>query len=168
MSDATVHIDAWEAAGVIDRETADRLRAAAPVPEIEPTTGPTTRSAAAELFGPSVTIAEVFGYLGGGFLLGAWSFFLGRSSGDVGVSSGLLALAAAGAIAGLGLVLRRRGARESRAAGVAFFVATAYVAVGTVAAGLDERVERQSSRWRSPPRRPSRPPPSSAGSTRPC
>ena len=51
MSDATVHIAAWEAAGVIDRETADRLRATAGTDVAHaPVTAP--RSAVAEMFGP--------------------------------------------------------------------------------------------------------------------
>ena len=40
MSDATEHIAGWEAAGLIDRETADRLRAAG-----DPTAVPDTSTA---------------------------------------------------------------------------------------------------------------------------
>ena len=90
--DATVHIAAWEAAGIIDRETADRMRAAAvaepaadalSLPIAPPAPPPSRqRSAAAELFGPSVTIAEVFGYLGAAFVLGAWSLVMARTSAD--------------------------------------------------------------------------------------
>ena len=86
MSDATEHIAGWEAAGLIDRATADRLRAASDPTAVDDTqavgkTGVTggrgtvahPRSAVSALFGPSVTIAEVFAYLGGAFLLAAWS-----------------------------------------------------------------------------------------------
>ena len=98
MSDATEHIAGWEAAGLIDRETADRLRAASHSTTVRDTpTAITTahpRSAAAALFGPSVTISEVFAYLGGGFLLAAWSSFMTRSDaagGEPGMVLGAMA-----------------------------------------------------------------------------
>ena len=105
MSDATEHIAGWEAAGLIDRETADRLRAASDPTAVRDTTAPDTtshpRSAAAALFGPSVTISEVFAYLGGAFLLAAWSSFMSRTSGpngEPGVVLGAMALLAAGVL----------------------------------------------------------------------
>jgi hypothetical protein len=148
MSDATAHIDRWLADGLIDPATADRLRAAgvaepAPVAWAQPakpaaaeaTERPVAegrRSAAAAMFGPSVTIGEVFGYLGGGFLLGAWAAFMARlgSGTGAGTAMGFLALAAAIALIVVGIVLVGRSERLSRAAGVAFLVATGYVAGG--------------------------------------
>ena len=60
MSDATEHIAGWEAAGLIDRETADRLRAASdPTADRNTPAASTTahpRSAAAALFGPRVAL----------------------------------------------------------------------------------------------------------------
>jgi len=147
MSDATEHIAAWEAAGLIDRETADRLRAASES-EVRktPATGTSAhpRSAAAALFGPSVTISEVFAYLGGAFLLAAWTSFMSRSdgpNGDPGVVLGAMALLAAGVLGVFGLRLMDGGERASRASGVAFLLVSTYVATAAAAfgnvAGLD-------------------------------
>ncbi len=148
MSDATEHIAGWEAAGLIDRETADRLRAAGdPMAVHETSTAtpmPNPRSAAAALFGPSVTISEVFAYLGGAFLLAAWSSFMSRTSGpngEPGVVLGAMALLAAGVLGVIGLRLMGGGERASRASGVAFLLVSTYVAAAAAAfgnvAGLD-------------------------------
>lgn len=184
MSDATTHIAAWQAAGLIDGPTAERLRAAGSADAAaadgaaaaadaraadaraadaaaakgtvvdeqaalaDMTRGDSThapRSAAAAMFGPSVTISEVFGYLGGGFLLAAWSSFMARAAGSSGESNevvlGVMAVIAAAALAVIGLALRTRSERASRAAGVAFLVATAYVGAAAasfaVAAGIE-------------------------------
>ncbi len=151
MSDATEHIAGWEAAGLIDRETADRLRAASDPTAVRdtPANGTTAttahpRSAAAALFGPSVTVSEVFAYLGGAFLLAAWSSFMSRSSepnGEPGVVLGAMALLAAGVLGVLGLRLMGGGERAARAAGVAFLLVSTYVAAAAAAfgnvAGLD-------------------------------
>ena len=132
MSNATIHIAEWEAAGLIDHETADRLRVATVTSTDDAvTTGHApARSGAGELFGPSVTIPEVFGYLGTGFLLGAWTAWTGRASIDGGIVTGIMALVAAFALVGLGAFLRRGDERASRAAGVAFLASTAYVGFG--------------------------------------
>jgi len=147
MSDATEHIAGWEAAGLIDRETADRLRAASDSPAVRDmpaaaTTSP--RSAAAALFGPSVTISEVFAYLGGAFLLAAWTSFMSRidgSNGEPGVVLGAMALLAAGVLGVIGLRLMGGGERASRASGVAFLLVSTYLATAAAAfgnaAGLD-------------------------------
>jgi len=90
-------IDAWAAAGLIDEETASRLRAAEAEADAEAPAesalvdahgvgGAPTRSAAATVFGPAVTIGELFAYVGAGFLLAAWhtlfaSLFAPESSG---------------------------------------------------------------------------------------
>jgi hypothetical protein len=138
-------IDAWAAAGLIDEATADRLRAAeaeaavaadgAPVdaPVAEPAH---TRSVAATVFGPAVTIGELFAYVGAGFLLAAWHTLFGslisQTSGDgfftpnFGAQAVQLAVPAI-AFAVVGILAKGRGERERRAAGVAFGVATVHV-----------------------------------------
>ena len=152
MSDPEAHIAAWEAAGVIDGPTAARLRAAAgPIPapapiapiapmaatEGDPAVEAAARpSAASALFGPGVSIGEMFGYIGGAFLLSAWTAFLARIGGSqangpfvIGVGS----LIAAVVLAGLGAWLGRGSDRFRRGAGVAFFVAAGLVGVGVLA-----------------------------------
>ncbi len=156
MSDALEHIAGWEAAGLIDRPTANRLRAAGDPALIShgptaATTGLTARpasiaqprSAVSAMFGPSVTISEVFSYLGGAFLLAAWSSFMGRTNGtgDSGGVLGVMALIAAVVLCGMGLRLMRGGERASRASGVAFLLVATYAAAAAAAfgdaAGLD-------------------------------
>jgi hypothetical protein len=149
MSDASAHIGAWEAAGLIDHATADRLRAAevdaAELPDAgEDTSVGGPRSAAAAMFGPGVTIPEVFGYLGGAFLVAAWSAFMARTAGSSAnseVALGIMALIAAAALAGLGSWLRGRGERATRAAGVAFLVATSYAAAAAASFGSGAGIE---------------------------
>lgn len=151
MSDAGEHIASWEAGGLIDRATADRLRAAdvgAPG-SAEPAAREAAavvppRSAVSAMFGPGVTISEVFGYLGGAFLLGAWSSFMSRTSGTSGDSElavGAMALIAAAVLTGLGLRLCRGDERASRAAGVAFLLGASYVGAAALSfadgAGFD-------------------------------
>lgn len=153
MSDTNVHIAAWEAVGLIDAATAERLRAAeaeagTPTGPIAGDTAAATvtrpRSAAAAMFGPAVTISEVFGYLGGAFLVAAWSSFMARTAGSTEspeMALGVMALIAAAALTGLGLWLRERGERASRAAGVAFLLVAGSVGAAAIsfalAAGLE-------------------------------
>ena len=163
MSDVGARISAWEAAGLIDRPTADRLREAEALPpadsipaseslpaaeapvaaEARATAdlGTTTIGAgtsAAAWFGPGVTIPEVFGYLGAGFLLAAWSAFVIRFAGDhwfaddQGIVEAAGALLAAVALEALGAWLRTGDARRSRAAGLAFVVALGFTAGAVV------------------------------------
>ena len=140
-------IDAWAAAGLIDEETASRLRAAEAEADAEAPAesalvdahgvgGAPTRSAAATVFGPAVTIGELFAYVGAGFLLAAWhtlfaSLFSPESSGAFltrSLSAQAVQLAVpAIAFAVVGMLALRRGERERRAAGVAFVVATVHV-----------------------------------------
>jgi hypothetical protein len=152
MGAAADHIAAWEAAHLIDAETAGRLRAAegaaAPRGAAQGTEpgSPSVRSEAddstgvepmrsvgglAAVFGPGVSVGEMFGYVGGAFLLGAWIAFVNRiggagASGDVTMALG----AGVGAIvlAALGWWLRSGNARRRRAAGIAFVIATAQTA----------------------------------------
>ncbi len=141
-------IDAWAAAGLIDEATATRLRAAeaASAPSASATAGPLvdahgervpSRSAAASIFGPAVTIGELFAYVGAGFLLAAWhalfgSFFAPASAPDAFLTPNFAAQAVqfavpAVAFVAVGMLAKRRGDRERRAAGVAFVVATVHV-----------------------------------------
>ena len=60
------------------------------------------------MFGPSVSIAEVFTYLGGAFLLAAWGAFMARIAGtadDPGILLGFMSLLAAGVLVAIGLRL---------------------------------------------------------------
>jgi len=79
MADQRVleRIAAWEADGLIDGDTAARLRASegstadsAPEPSTAVAAGRSSALAAA--FGPGLSIVEVFAYLGGAFLVAAW------------------------------------------------------------------------------------------------
>ena len=149
MSEVIERIGAWESAGLIDGATADRLReaeagrsdadrsaatvAAADARAVVPAAQP-GRSAVGAFVGPSVTIPEVFGYLGTGFLLAAWTAWAERGTfASRDLVPGLASLVAAVLLIALGLVLRRGDARRSRAAGAAFLVAVAYVGVGCLA-----------------------------------
>jgi hypothetical protein len=146
MSDPAVHIAAWEAGGLIDPQLAERLRqasalvdeavadpgvlepdSAASPPPLQPEASPTSIGS---FFGPTVTVGEMFGYLGVSFLIGAWSAFLVRlatdSDRDAIVTSGTGF--AAIVLAAIAVVLMRGDARRRRAAGIAFLVATTLVA----------------------------------------
>jgi hypothetical protein len=132
-------IAAWEADGLIDAETAMRLRAnetgrpdAAEVTTDE--TRPVARrgpSSLAQIFGPGVAIGEVFAYLGGAFLLSAYNGFLVRMSGFGSGSELTFAVGfalAALVLTGIGVFLRTGDARRGRAAGVVFAVAVGHAA----------------------------------------
>ena len=90
MDQVLDRIAAWEAAGLIDAATAERLRAAETAQarrEAADATTPAGRrrsarrgpSSVAAIFGPGITIGEMFAYLGGAFLLGAYETFVVRS-----------------------------------------------------------------------------------------
>ncbi|MFL5643109.1 MAG: hypothetical protein ACJ77V_00520 [Chloroflexota bacterium] len=139
MPDGLDHIAGWEAAGLIDSTTAARLREAESVsPTTTTATGSTPddrvaappTSAAARMFGPSVTVAEVFGYLGGGFLIAAWSAFMATtatSAGDANTTLAILGLLAVGVLTALAIRLRLGAEAASRAAGVVLLVALGFV-----------------------------------------
>ena len=129
MSDPEVHIVAWEAAGLIDAPLAARLRAASAASAA--TAGPaaagavpgivnTTPTGAA--FGPTVSIGEVFAYVGTAFILGAWVAFIGSFASSTDREAILTAglTMAALVMFGLGVFLSRGDQRRRRAAGVAF------------------------------------------------
>ena len=139
-------IDRWQAAGLIDAATGDRLRAAeaarpaglapapSPTPAIAappPASSIGSTATATAVFGPSVSVVEMFAYLGTAFLLAAVAAFFARiSSGSdhaeaiLGAGAGVEAIA----LAAIGLVLRGGTPRRRRAAGIAFLAAV--VAVG--------------------------------------
>jgi hypothetical protein len=124
-------IEAWEAAGLIDPETARRLREtegnSLPEPESAVPHPSTTGRA------PGVTAVELFIYLGAAFVLGAWYALVASTipSGE-GYSA---RFGVAGLIAGImlgiaGTAMARRDTRFRRAAGVAFLAALPNLGVG--------------------------------------
>jgi hypothetical protein len=132
MDTVLERIAAWEAAGLIDRQTADRLRAAESSPAPSPLGSPqpsSVGSAAGSFFGPTPTIVEMFGYLGALFLIAAWSAFLVRIAGSAGDHDRATILAfgtalGAAILLGVGLMFRAGDARRRRAGGVAILAAT--------------------------------------------
>ena len=129
MEQILERIATWEDAGLIDPATAARLRLAEADRAVPPPSrGP---SSVASIFGPGVTIGEMFAYLGGAFLLGAFDSFVTRAadpSGRQDVTLAVGASVAAIALALLGIGLRSGDERRRRAAGVMF--ATAVVHIG--------------------------------------
>lgn len=145
MGDQAVleRISAWQADGIIDAALATRLRSAedarpaGAVPAQAATGGPGP-SAAAAMFGPSVTIAEMFGYLGTLFILGAWYASISRIAGTSGDPAGPYFIGgsiAAAALAILGVRLASGSRRQRRAAGALFVVAAANVGWAAWSAG---------------------------------
>jgi hypothetical protein len=148
MGAAADHIAAWEAAHLIDSDTAARLRTAeaagvplaigrdpvAPPSEAGGTAGfEPLRSVGglAAVFGPGVSVGEMFGYVGGAFLLGAWIAFVtrvGASGTQSDLVTGLGAGVGAIVVAAIGWWLAQGSARRRRAAGLAFVLATAQTA----------------------------------------
>lgn len=142
-------IAAWEAAGLIDAATSERLRAAeaaqsshetgdmrAPDAAVPARRGP---SSVASISGPGIAIGEMFAYLGGAFLLGAYETFVFRAAGSV--ERGSLTITVGMAVAALaltlcGVLLRTGDARRRRAAGVVFALAVVHVG-SAVAAGAE-------------------------------
>jgi hypothetical protein len=143
MDQVLERITAWEAAGLIDPATAARLRLAeaerAPEPAAssDTPTAPATESphrrgssSLASIFGPGVTIGEMFAYLGGAFLLGAFEAFVIRLAGsgnrsELPIAAG--SLVAALALGAVGRTLMNGDPRRRRAAGVMFALAVAHV-----------------------------------------
>jgi hypothetical protein len=124
-------IAAWEAAGLIDRETASRLREAEASALPEPEEAVSHPSATGRALG--VTAVELFIYLGAAFVLGAW-YALVASTIPPGETSSVR-FGAAGLLAGIalgltGVAMARRESRFRRAAGVAFLAALPNLGVG--------------------------------------
>ncbi len=149
MDQVLDRIAAWEAAGLIDAATSERLRAAeAAQSRHEASDGqaadaavPARRgpSSVASIFGPGITIGEMFAYLGGAFLLGAYETFIVRAAGSA--DRGSLTITVGMALAALaltlcGVVLRTGDARRRRGAGVVFALAVVHVGAA-VAAGAE-------------------------------
>lgn len=154
MSTAQIHLATWEAAGLIDHETADRLRAGSldEATAEEPSTTPaivgevvTTRpiGAAGSWFGPGVTIPEVFAYLGVGFLVGAYNAALAKAASGVDSTMTL----AVGWIIGavilivIGAAIRTIDARASRGAGVLLLAGLLFAAAGFAAVAQAQAVD---------------------------
>lgn len=125
-------IAAWQSAGVVDASTADRIRAA------EAGTEPTARELAApSAVSPSwfLSVGELFGYIGVGFLLAAYYWAVSKVADEPwGWAGG--ALVAAAAFLGVGYVVRTRGDAAGRAAGpfllvggFQFFVAVTFLGI---------------------------------------
>lgn len=138
MNSITQRIDAWQAAGLVDAATADRLRAA----EGEAASGPSANgsdagsSTLANVFGPAPTIGEMFAYLGGGFVLAAVEIFVLRALGPEGQSGPMAAAAGVMAVLFGAIGFWLSGSpdeRRRRAAGVAFLVATGHAAAAGAA-----------------------------------
>jgi hypothetical protein len=131
MADAEVHIAALEAAGLIDGPLAARLREAAAGAD---GSTPPSIGAAGSFFGPSITVGELFAYLGAAFVFGGWIAFIGNlsmTSHPTEILTGALALSALVTF-GIGLLLARGDRRRRRGAGIAF-LATTFLAAGSAA-----------------------------------
>lgn len=142
MDTVLERIAAWQAAGLIDAETAERLRAdegahrlahPAPTQSADESARDRVRgpSTIGQMLGPGVSIGEMFSYLGGAFLLAAYDAFLVRTAGfgpnaELTMTLGLGA--AAVVLTVIGLVLRRGDERRRRASGVVFAVSVAQAA----------------------------------------
>jgi hypothetical protein len=151
MDQVLERIAAWEAAGLIDAATSERLRAAEAAQSSHETGDELAANAAAvparrgpssvaSIFGPGITIGEMFAYLGGTFLLGAYETFIVRAAGSF--DRGSLTITVGMALAAIaltlcGVALRTGDARRRRAAGVMFALAVVHVgaAVGAGAEG---------------------------------
>ncbi|MFL5750117.1 MAG: hypothetical protein ACJ767_05825 [Chloroflexota bacterium] len=144
MSDIVLErIAAWEAAGLIDAATAERLRSveAFTAPDADATEGPAQASRASlvsSFFGPAVSIVEVFSYLGAAFVLAAWGALIGRLSSEATVPTNEWILVAGAAIPAvvffiIGLSLHGRSPTLDRAAGVGFLHSVVFIGFGVTA-----------------------------------
>lgn len=138
MGEIESHLQTWRTAGLIDTGTSERILAW-DAAESGRTSGG-ERSTIATIFGPSVSIGEMFAYIGVAFLLAATDVFLARSAGaDLVLALGSAIQAVALFAVGIGLL--RGDARRRRAAGVAFLVASAHAGAAgffvAQAAGLE-------------------------------
>src|SRR5262245_43382638 len=148
MSDlVTERIDAWEAAGLIDAGTAERLRAAEadrppdadPRPAAEPAAAaPSPIGTVSSFFGPAVTVVEAFSYLGGAFVLAAWGALIVRLADEAALPTNEWILVAGLAIPAvgfflIGIVLHGRSRRLGRAARAPRVLSLSFVASGVTA-----------------------------------
>jgi hypothetical protein len=131
MGETETHVAEWQAAGLIDDATAGRIRA------FESSAPSATAMERAEspfnaMFGPSLTIGEVFSYLGAFFVLAASDAFLVRLAGPAPSSDWALVIGTAiqtAVLLAIGLRLRSGDRRRSRAAGLMFLTATVHAGV---------------------------------------
>ncbi len=124
-------IEAWQASGLIDPATADRLREAEANAAPEPDQAEARAPGAGRALG--VTAVELFVYLGAAFVLGAWYALVASTNPTWDDSSSRFAAAGLIAAIALGLVgmaMARRDARFRRAAGIAFLAALPNLGVG--------------------------------------
>jgi hypothetical protein len=131
MGDTQEHVAAWQTAGVIDGATADRIRA---FDSTAATPGAAERAVSPfnAMFGPSLTIGEVFSYLGAFFVLAASDAFLAKLAGPAPSSDWALVIGTAiqtVVLLAIGLRLRSGDRRRSRAAGLMFLTATVHAGV---------------------------------------
>jgi hypothetical protein len=134
MSDDVLRrIDGWEAAGLLDRATAERLRQA----ESGPRPGPGDTPSLARVggpFNPTAMVVEVFSYLGASFILGAWALFINDAAGPE-PTGDVVRLVGAAIVAIVTFVVgwtwRRRVGARGRAASAAFLVSAGSVATAT-------------------------------------
>jgi len=145
-------IDGWQAAGLIDGDTAERLRAdeAARSEDGQPLSDPGAPAAPAgggipsligSIFGPAPSVTEVFAYIGAGFLVVAWHVLIGPLFAPQYTDDGLVSRSPLGAVlewgvpvvvlAIVGWAFSAGDAVRRRAAGLAFAIATLHVWGGT-------------------------------------
>jgi hypothetical protein len=120
-------IEAWQAAGLIDPATADRLREAEAESGLQPEPDSPGARASTAGRGLGVTVVELFAYLGAAFVLAAWYALVASTFPSDGGAASLIAATALGVT---GVVLAGRDARLRRAAGAAFLVALANLGYG--------------------------------------
>jgi hypothetical protein len=135
MDSVLTRIDEWQQAGLLDAASADRLRAAErarSATDVVAASEPAAlvdrrpRRTLSTVFGPGVTVGEMFAYLGVAFLLAAWTAFVARLAGEdrgEGATIGFGFAVAADVLVLIGFVLRTGEDRRQRAAGVALLAA---------------------------------------------
>ena len=138
MSDTQAHLATWEAAGLIDSATAERIRRlAGDAPDTTETPRPSPEvsrrpSAVGAIFGPGIGVGELFAYLGAIFLLAATDAFIVRIAGaqpDPETTFAVGAAMQAAVLFAIGYRLRGADQRRNRAAGVAFLLASTHAGV---------------------------------------
>jgi hypothetical protein len=138
MGEIEAHVTEWQAAGLIDAATADRIRSFETTAETKQMAG-RAASPFNAMFGPSLTIGEVFSYLGAFFVLAASDAFLARLAGPAPSSDWAIVIGTAiqtVVLLAIGMRLRVGDRRRSRAAGLMFLTATVHAGVsGGLAAG---------------------------------
>jgi hypothetical protein len=112
-------IAGWESAGLIDHDTAERLRSAE-ASSMDHPLAPATGGIASAGLG----VAEVFAYLGGLFVLLAWHATVITQAGDTDIARSTGSLIPGIALGVLGFVLAHRPVPMTRAAGIAWLISS--------------------------------------------